>query len=377
VRVEEHGLNGPAIQILPGPTSGKKVPVKFWQGVSDSSISLIKAANRRLSEAATASKFDSLPIFKSWLQDEDLMGEGAESNNRELPHGDIIPLRVGGTEGQAKEDIEPLFMPQFGDKTLALAQFALSRAERNSGAVEALEGAVGPSGESAWSRNSIIEQSKMKHSRLAQAVAASDLSAADMISRCLQAFGKEVPITVPGKNIRVVLKAAELQNYQTVLRAEYKMQLPVSRRADIQLGISVMEQARRSGLPISPAWVMENIMDITRPMEEFKRSITWDLLLSDESKAFYRQLLVKEAELDMSEEEGMGIDELQGLVDAGKLPPEMAQRFQELAGAGGQGATGGTSGVVAQNSRQNRAGVPFSTSPTGPQPEEAMPTEAY
>src|SRR3990172_578301 len=189
VRSIEHGLGVPVIQITPGATSHKKEPGKYWMGVSDASIALIKAANRRLSEAATASKFDSLPIFKMWLQEDNLIGEGSNSDPTNMFQGDLWELRTGNSEGMEKENIEPLFTPRYGEKTLAIAQFALARAERNSGAVEALEGATGPSGEPAWSRNSIIEQSKMKQSRLSQAVAAADLNAADMISRSIVAFG--------------------------------------------------------------------------------------------------------------------------------------------------------------------------------------------
>ena len=96
-----------------------------------------------------------------------------------------------------------------------------------------------------------------------------------------------------------------------------------------------MEQAKRSGLPISPAWVMENILDISQPMEEFKRSITWELLQSEESKAFYRKLLVKEAEIDMADDEGMDMSELLELAESGQLPPQIAEQLAGLATGGG------------------------------------------
>lgn len=379
LRSEEHQLGVPAIQILPGATSGRKEPGRFWQGVSDGSIALIKAANRRLSEAATASKFDALPIFKMWLQEENLLDEGSSSDRSDMFQGDLWSFRTANqAEGLEKEDVEALFNPQFGEKTLALAQFALQRAERNSGALEALEGVSGPSGEAAWSRNSIIEQAKMKHSRLSQAVSASDLAAAEQISRCIQAFGEDVHLTpMYGKGPRIVLKPDELANFRMVLKSEYKMKLPVSRRADIQLGVSTMQQCKEAGLPISPAWIMENVMDIAHPMEEFKRSVTWDLLMSDESKAYYRKLLQQESEMDLAEEEGMEIQELMDLVQKGIIPLEVAQQFaalatgQQVPGAPtGGGAGGGTSRKTA------RAGIPFSTNPTGPQPEQTMPASS-
>src|SRR5437667_2113410 len=375
LRTMEHNLGVPAIQIVPGVTSHRKEPGRFWVGIADSSISLIKAANRRLSEAATASKFDSLPIFKMWLQDSNLLEEGDNADTTSMFQGDLWQLRAGGTEGMEKEDITALFNPQFGEKTLALAQFALARSERNSGAVEALEGATGPSGEPAWSRNSIIEQSKMKQSRLSQAVAASDLSAAEMISRSIISFGEDVPLTNTGKGPQIVLKPDQLKSYRVVLKSEYKMQLPVSRRADIQLMVSTMEQIKMAGLPLSPAWVMENVGDISRPLEEFKRSLTWELLMSDESKAFYKQLLVKESELDLAQEEGMGLGELQQLVASGQLPPQIAQQFAQLVSTPKGGSFRAQQTVpncAPQASKMARAGLPFSTSPTGPQPEQAV-----
>ena len=363
IRSQEHGLGTPAIQITPGVVSGRKEPGRYWQGVSDASIALIEAANRRLSEASTASKFDALPMFKSWAQENGIFGEGANADNNINLSGDIIPLRPE-MDGMGKEDIEPLFQPRYGEKTLAMAQFALARAERNSGAVEALEGATGPSGEPAWSRNSIIEQSKMKHSRLAQGVSAADVAAADQISRCIQAFGEDVYLTTQrGKGPKIVLRPDDLKDYRAVLKSEYKMKLPVSRRADIQLGVSVMEQAKRSGIPISPAWVMENVMDISQPMEEFKRSITWQLLQSEESMAFYKKLLVKESEMDLAQDEGMDMVELLELAESGQLPPQIAEQLAGLATGGNQ----------LGNRGDRRAGVPFSTSPTGPQPQQEMP----
>jgi len=365
IRPIEHGLGVPAIQITPGQTSGKKEPGRYWQGVADSSIALIKAGNRRMSEAATASKFDSLPIFKHWMQENSMLGEGASADDEIAFNGDIIDLR-GGSEGLEKEDIEPLFMPRFGDKTLALGQWLYNRAERNSGAVEALEGAAGPSGEPAWSRNSVIEQSKMKQSRLSSGVAGADVAAADMISRCIQSFGEDVYLTPKGRGPKIILKPSQLKDYRIVLKAEYKMKLPVSFRADFQLGISAMEQAQRAGLPISPALVMERIMDIQRPMEEFKRSVTWRLLMSPKSQAYYENLLVKESEQDLSEDEGAGVDELQQLLASGQITPEIASQFAQLATGQGNGAN------PLGNRGERRAGIPFSASPTGPQPEQEI-----
>ena len=118
-------------------------------------------------------------------------------------------------------------------------------------------------------------------------------------------------------------------------------------------------------------------MDITRPLEEFKRSLTWELLMSDESKAFYKQLLIKESELDLAQEEGMAVGDLQKLVDSGQLPPQIAQQFAQLVSTQKGGSFRQVQNLgpeAGQASRQARAGIPFSTNPTGPQPNQTMPT---
>ena len=97
--------------------------------------------------------------------------------------------------------------------------------------------------------------------------------------------------------------------------------------------------------------------------------------MSDESKAFYKQLLVKESELDLAQEEGMGLGELQQLVASGQLPPQIAQQFAQLVSTPKGGSFRAQQTVpngAPQASKMARAGLPFSTSPTGPQPEQAV-----
>lgn len=318
IREVEHKLGRSAIRILPGNTTGKKEPGRFWRGVADSSIALIKSANKRLSEAATGSKLDSMPILKAWLQEEEIFGEGAQSRNTTWLEGDIIPLRNAMGDTVPKEDIQPLFQPAFGDKTLALAQWALNRAERNSGAVEALEGMPGPAGEPAWSRNAVIDTARVKHSRLSFGVAAADLDAAGSIIDAMVAFGEEVRLRPqrggePGPEI--VLRPSELVDYKAILKAEYKMKLPVNKRADLDMMMSMIERSLNGiGAPISPAWVMETIGEIEQPYEMYKEWLTWRWLMSPEIQKFYIDLLKTEAGLESEQDEGMAIDEGKSVV---------------------------------------------------------------
>ena len=365
LRNYEHGLGRPAIRILPGMTSGIKQPGKYWQSVLEDVRSLIPQVDRRLSEAATASKFDSLPLFKQWLN----QGSDAEGMSKFF-EGDIIPLQQQVGE-QPKEDIEPLFSPQFGEKTLMLAQFGLARIERISGAVESLEGAFGPSGQPAWSRNFAVEIAKAKFSELTDAVVASDVDAGDSIMRAVKAFGELVKVAP-----LILLDPADMSNFRVGLKGEYKIRVPVNKRADWDLGMSMMERARQAGLPLSPATIMAEFMDIQDPFREYEDTLVWDFLLSPQIKELYQNRLVKELEGDLADAEGMDIEEF---LEATKdWPDELRQPIlQEVlgVGAGGNGAAPdipGAGGVTAETAGAVRAESPGSVRPGGPTPEDRL-----
>ncbi len=367
LRNYEHGLKRPAIRILPGMTSGIKQPGKYWQSVLEDVRDLIPQVDRRLSEAATASKFDALPIFKQWLN------SGSDAAGFEkFFEGDIIPLEQATGPDQPREDIEPLFHPEFGEKTLTLAQFALARIERISGAVESLEGAFGPSGQPAWSRNFAVEIAKAKFSELTDAVVACDVDAGDSIMRAIEAFGEVVEVKPA-----IDLDPKDMPNFRVALKGEYKLKVPVNKRADWDSGLSFMERSRAAGLPLSPSTVMGEFMDIQDPFREYEDTLVWDFLLSPQVKELYQNRLVKELEGDLAEAEGMDLEEF---MEATKdWPPEMRQAIlQEVLGAGA-GANGGepggipgVGGMTPETAGAIRAESPGSVRPGGPTPGDRL-----
>ena len=367
LRNYEHKLKRPAIKILAGMVSGIKQPGKYWQSVLEDVRSLIPQVDRRLSEAATASKFDSLPLFKQWLN------QGSDAAGMEkFFEGDIIPLQQAQGPDQPKEDIEPLFSPKFGEKTLTLAQFGLARIERITGAVESLEGAFGPSGQPAWSRNFAVEIAKAKFSELTDAVVASDVDAGDSIMRAIEAFGEIVKVA-PAIN----LDPKDMPNFRVALKGEYKLSVPVSKRANWDSGLSFMERSRAAGLPISPATVMGEFMDIEDPFREYEDTLVWDFLLSPQVKELYQNRLVKELEGELAEAEGMDLEEF---LEATKdWPDELRQPIlQEVLGAagaappGGNGGIPGVGGMMPETAGAVRAESPGSVRPGGPTPEDRL-----
>ena len=378
LRTYEHGMNRPAIRILPGMTSGTKQPGKYWQSVLEDVRDLIPQVDRRLSEAATASKFDALPMFKQWLN------SGSDASGMEkFFEGDIIPLQQGIGETKA-EDIVPLFSPEYGEKTLALATFGLARIERITGAVEALEGAFGPSGQPAWARNFAHEVAKSKFAELTDGVVASDVDAADSIMRALSAFGETVRIpTHPGHgkaSPRITLKPEDMENYRPALKGEYSLRVPINKRADLDLMISAMERVTQSKLPISMAYLLGSLGDIEEPYKMYEESLVWDFLMSEPVRALHQNELVKELKGDIAGDEGMAVEEF--LKESAEWPPEVRMAvLQEVLGpgamqgqpptdGGGAGsAYGGGGGMAGETQGALRAGKPFMAAPGGPKPE--------
>lgn len=387
LRSVEHKMGRPPIRILPGATGRRKEPGRYWRSVLHPVRELIKAADRRLSEAATASKFDVNPLMKAWMQD-DPTGEGSQQEDMSWIEGDVISLRPGQADGLEKEDVQPVYQPQFGDKTQALVQWSLARIERMTGAVEALEGTFGPPGQPAWSRQHAVDQAVRQLSRLTQAVVGSDLDAAETIIAALAVHGQKVHIAQrrKGAGAEVVLNPADLKGVVPVLKAAYKIESSSDKRADYDLGVSLQERVVRGGLAgPSPTRILEEFCSIEQPLEEFKETMTWGFLLSPEIQGFMRNQLVKNAEADITQDEGMDIEELMKLVEEGRLPGPLAEQLIAAA-SGGQVGGGGTSmdnpfGTTADNNGNTpvgptpttvgavRQGFPFQSTAGGPSPE--------
>jgi hypothetical protein len=376
LRTYEHGMDRPAIRILPGMTSGTKQPGKYWQSVLEDVRKMIPQVDRRLSEAATASKFDSLPMFKQWLN------QGSDASGVEkFFEGDLIPLQQGMGADQPREDIEPLFSPEFGEKTLTLAQFGLARIERITGAVEALEGAFGPSGQPAWARNFAHEVAKSKFSELTDGVIASDLDAADSIMRALSAFGETVRIpTHPGHgkgSPRITLNPEDMENYRATLKGEYSLRVPINKRADLDLAVSMMERVNQSKLPIPMPYIFSSLMDVEDPYKMYEESLVWDFLMSEPVRQLHQDELVKELKGDIAGDEGMAVDDF--MKESEGWPDEVRQAvLQEVlgpaamqpppTGGGANSFYGGGGGISGETQGAMRAGKPFMVEPGGPKP---------
>ncbi|MDK1104301.1 MAG: hypothetical protein QGD93_11930, partial [Actinomycetota bacterium] len=311
VRQIEHNMGRSAIRLWPGITSGQKEPGKYWLGVLFPARKLIAAADTRLSEAATASKYDSKPALKWWKNTDE---DSAEGDNEVISEGDVIFLDPGDrAQGRDKEDIQPLIQPQFAEKTLTIAQFALERAAQVTGAFESLEGGFGPSGQSAWQRNFSAELAKGKLTPLTDGFVAMDVDVIDSIRRAIIAFDE--PILFHGEAGAMRLTPKQLMGWGVGLKGDYQLRIPINKRADYSLGMELMAQ-RKAADAIGPSdpWILENLFGIMQPREMFKETLRWDFLKSDQMKNRLLKTSLDEADIELADEdEGLSIEALLAL----------------------------------------------------------------
>ena len=360
LRQIEHGLGRSAIRILSGPTTAIKEPGYYWR--SSISVRTILTADKLMTWAGTASKFDVFPILKSWLH-EDLQAEGAAGDAQQYQEGDIIPLKPEDGSGQGREDIQPLIQPRFGEKTGALAELFLTRSERMSGAVEALEGILAPTAP-AWSVNFSSEQARRRLSQLTNGLAQADLDAAEMAIRAIRSFGERVPLS-DAEGTQMVLDPEELASYEASLKVEFAPKLPQNRRADFDMGLKLAIESKAAGIPISWDWIAETLMGIEQPFDEFKRAVSWWNLTSPPVMDAMNRHWLEEAEIELGGDEGLSVREF---IDRYlNIPPDIKSALVQRAtnGAGGASVNPQTRGAI-------RAGAPFSSRPGGPQPTEEV-----
>ena len=369
LRTLEHKMGRVAIRILPGMTTNRKQPGYYWRSVLYYVRDMLEEAEALAAYARTGAKFGSFPNYKAWLhRKED--GEGAESVVDRHFDGAMFVLNPG-TDQEAREDIEPLHEPRFGENNIALLQFLLGRMGNITGASEALQGVFGPSGEPAWSRNFSAELARGQLRELTDGISAGDLDSFEGITRAIVAHGDTITLArfMDNKRDDIVLKPADVEKFEPVLKVAAEPKIPINRRADLSAGIGLMSEIRQSGLPISMSWMMTTVLGIEQPFHMFEEAIEWEFALSDVGKKFYFDQRIKELEMDLAEDEGMTIDELLASED---LPDDVKQRLLQRAmqaqGAGGGGANGSAALAGA-----NRAATPFSTQGTGPQPAEEAP----
>ena len=146
---------------------------------------------------------------------------------------------------------------------------------------------------------------------------------------------------------------------------------PTNWTATWDMGMSLMERTKALGYGPSPKTVMEKFMGIHEPWTEVMGNLEFQIVLSDEMQRARNKMFIDRFEAQLSEDEGMGLEELANI----DLPDDIKQALmsavqqtpgQEPPGANGQSRVSpATAGVV-------RAGTPGITQGTGPQPTETI-----
>src|SRR3990167_7433566 len=85
-----------------------------------------------------------------------------------------------------------------------------------------------------------------------------------------------------GEDSDIKLMPGELKNWEPTLKGEYKLRVPaVNQLAIYQTAMGMLAQAPQVGL--NPARIMENMLDIEQPLEEWKQSVMWRAATSPET----------------------------------------------------------------------------------------------
>ncbi|KKL95885.1 hypothetical protein LCGC14_1850100 [marine sediment metagenome] len=362
IRIDEHGLDRCPIRIISGKTGGWKEPGIYWRSILYGARDLIASADRRLSEAATSSKFSVLPTILAWLREQD--DEDAQERIERALMGDIVMLDPGG-DGENKEDMKPLHVPAPGSTSMDLAQVAIDMIRRLTGATESLEGGIGPASQPAWSKNFGVQIALSNLAPLTRSIVAQDIDSAEMILRCAHAFGEDIVLQRHSADDQgqIVLKPKDLLDWEPLIISEYKPKIPTDTRADLALAVDVLERIGNpnSSIPLSPPYIMENYLDIKKPFEELQRAETWRFLQSPEMKQWRMKKLLEEADVELQGDEGVSQQEFQQQF-AGQIPPQMEQMVQQRMG----GSSNGQVRSINQTTRQQ--GIPFARGPGGAQP---------
>jgi hypothetical protein len=360
IRQCKHGMGTSVIRIHEGMTGSRHKSANglgyYWLPVLHFVAELIKGADNLLSMAATAQKFDALPPLARFTS-RDMQQSGAAGEITQEEWGGILDFTADDS-GKKLSWMEPIIQPRFGEKTQALLMWVLNRTGLISGASPVLEGMS--SEDTAWATHQMIKIVTQKHSPLTKSVQVADEDDVEMLMRSVEKHGH--PVDVYGDDGKgVMLIPDQMSGWRARAKAEYEPNVPKSEVALWQTGIDLMERSMRSNLPISPRWVMEDVMGIQQPVTHYREAIFWRALLLPE--VLQRQMVryLDEADATLSEEdEGMSVEEM--MREYSKLSPERQARIAAPVAALQHYAARAAV----------RAGVPFSAQPGGPQPE-AMP----
>ena len=360
LRQIEHGMGRSAIRIHPGLTNRRWTgnTGHFWLPGLFHVADLIVAADKMLSYAATAHKADAFPWMKAWIDNPDDSTDGIDGVVKSWLEGDIAVMSPGDGTGKGRGDLQAVYQPRFGEHTQALLQWSLGRTEQITGTIKALEG-VFEADSTAWAGMNALAVATAKHSPLTEAVKAADKDDWEGIMIATERMGETITVgRSQGSDIKFV--PGELKNWEPVLKGEYKLRVPaVNQLAVLQTGMAMLREATQVGL--NPARIMEKLMDIEQPLEEWRASVMWRAATSPQVQDRLLAQYLDQADADVdAEDEGLSIGEMEGEFAA--MTPE-----QQARGAGAVGALRQFAGAAAQGA--GRAGSPFSTMP-GNQPED-------
>ncbi|KKL26553.1 hypothetical protein LCGC14_2394130, partial [marine sediment metagenome] len=346
VRKFQHNLGRSAIRILPGATSGRREDGRFWRSALFAVAPLIKNADRLLTLGGTSIEMDALPMLK---RTRFLNPSGDQlATESTIRAGDIYDAWLDPDTGHA-EDIAPILSQNGATDVLNMVLLFLERTSTISGAVEALEGGLGPSGMPAWSKNASIETAVGKLKPITEGVVNGDLDSAEMIIKSVVEFGEKIDLFNVDRG-QVTLDPEKLKGFAATLKAEYTLKLPTNWRADFDLGMSIIERAAASGAPIDAFFIMERFMGIEQPFLHWQGAIERKALTSPE---FTKYLVGKQLELlaiRKEQEQGMTAEEAaMALGEAGVSGAPLQVVSRGVNGAGPSSAPAG--GATPQQSQ--------------------------
>ena len=371
IRSIEHGMGQSAIRITPGMTGGKMEWGKWWASILFPIRGLLDQVDRLGSRASTAAKFDAYPLMQehknlSGIGDD---GLGARAENEETFEGDVLQYDAGDTiAGRGREGMSPVFQPQHGNVTRELFIMALDRCGQITGASEALEGKL-QANTPAWSTNFSSEVAKQKLRPLTAAIIAGFLDISEGIIKSVEVFGERIPLSSPEEGKGTVwLEPKDLSDLAPALAGSYTPSTISNFRADLETMMDMIERSKETGFP-SPIWLADKLGGISDYWRQYQENFEISAITDPEIRKMQLQVLRDRFEVAAATEEGMTQEQFEAI--AHLLPPDVAaqlrQRFQagpevlQQNGNAGQGTSSETAGLL-------RAGKPFSTTGTGPQP---------
>ena len=364
IRSIKHGLDTCPIRIIAGKTGGWKEPGIYWRSVLFGSKDLIKSADRRLSEVATSSKEGVLPTLVAYLRD--ASEEGAAAKIETAMKTDVFILSAGG-DGEPPEKIEALHVPPPGDTSLQLFALAMDRAASLSGATAGLEGIPLGASQPAWGQSFQAAQAVESLAAVTRGIVAQDSDTASMLIRCVSSWGEDIELQRHSEHDqgRIILKHENIRDWEPLADVTYKPRVIIDKKSDLSLVIDVLERIGNedSNIPLSPPYVLKNFLDIENPLEEFERAEKWRFLMSKEMRQSRMAHLLREAQVELDNDEGMPMAELESLVQQGVVPPQALDMAREQLGLGegAQPSAGPNSNGAIRSSVQTtrQTGIPF------------------